>query len=187
MEDAHHAFEAFVRDSGPALLRTATLLTGSREQGQDLLQDALERCLRRWPRIRVEFPAAYVRTTMVRLVRRRRLDGVLSRAVSTAEHEHADPADDIGTVELRQSLLAALRRLPPGQRAAVVLRHWEGIPEAETARLLGCSVGTVKSQTSRGLAALRLGWDQPPPVAGHAPVPAAPALSHPGQEICHER
>lgn len=162
MNDAHRAFEQFVRDAGPALLRTATLLAGDREQAQDLLQDALERCLRRWPRTDVEYPAAYVRTTMVHLAQRRRLDRFLRREPLPMD-DPADAADDIGGVELRQSLLSALRTLPPGQRAVVVLRYWEGYPEAECAELLKCSVGTVKSQASRGLASLRETWGGSPP------------------------
>jgi RNA polymerase sigma-70 factor (sigma-E family) len=162
VNDAHRAFEQFVRDSGPALLRTATLLTGDREQAQDLLQDALERCLRRWPRADVEYPAAYVRTTMVHLVQRRRLDRFLRRDPLPVA-DPADARDDIGGVELRQSLLAALRTLPPRRRAVVVLRYWEGYPEAECAALLGCSVGTIKSQAARGLASLRETWGGSPP------------------------
>jgi RNA polymerase sigma-70 factor (sigma-E family) len=131
------------------LLRTAVLLKGSRVEGEDLLQDALERCSRRWPR-QVEHPAAYVRTTMVRLAGRRR-----HRLLLPLLQDPPSGVDDGVQSEQRVDLLAALRQLPTGQRAAVVLRHWEGYSEAETADTLDCTVGTVKSQTSRGLRRLR--------------------------------
>lgn len=154
MPDRRGQFEEFVELHGAALLRTATLLAGDRDRGQDLLQDALERCLRRWPHARVESPLAYVRTTMVHLLQRRRLDRILLRGDQVLDL-HPAPGDDRGAFEDRQVLLGALRTLPPRQRAAVVLRYWEGYSEAETAEILGCSVGTVKSQASRGLTKLR--------------------------------
>lgn len=154
MPDHQGQFEEFVELHGRALLRTAILLAGNQDRGQDLLQDALERCLRRWPDARVEYPSAYVRTTMVHLLQRRRLDRILLRGDQTLEERPA-PGDDRGAFEDRQVLLGALRTLPPRQRSAVVLRYWEGYSEAETAEMLGCSVGTVKSQASRGLSKLR--------------------------------
>lgn len=154
MPEPREQFEEFVRLHGTALLRTAVLLAGDRERGQDLLRDALERCLRRWPHTRIEAPSAYVRTTMVHLLRRRRLDRVLLGGDAALAARPA-PGDAASGVEDRQVLLTALRALPPRQRSAVVLRYWEGCSEAETAALLGCSVGTVKSQSSRGLAKLR--------------------------------
>ena len=149
MNAADSQLEQLVRIQGAALLRTAVLLRGSRAEGEDLLQDALERCSRRWPR-EVEHPAAYVRTTMVRLAGRRR-----HRLLLPLLEEPPSGADNGMQSEQRLDLLAALRQLPAGQRAAVVLRHWEGYSEAETADTLDCSVGTVKSQTSRGLRRLR--------------------------------
>ncbi|WP_298461297.1 SigE family RNA polymerase sigma factor [uncultured Cellulomonas sp.] len=155
MAHADEQFEEFVRLHGAALLRTAVLLTGNRDQGQDTLQDALELYLRRRPKGRVEFPAAYVRTAMVHLVQRRRLDRIL--VGGGQQHLDTEPARsaDVDGIDLRQALLAALRTLPQKQRSAVVLRYWEGYSEAETAQMLRCSVGTVKSQASRGLSKLR--------------------------------
>jgi RNA polymerase sigma factor (sigma-70 family) len=75
------------------------------------------------------------------------------------------PAPDAyAQVEQRQQLLLALRRLPPRTQAVLVLRYFEDLSEAETARVLGCSPGSVKSQASRGLARLRVDFDAPPPV-----------------------
>ena len=145
--------ERLVREHGAGLLKTAVLLTGGRQEGEDLLQDALEVCFRRWPAQGVEFPAAYVRTVMIRLGQRRRPRWSWLRGEVALPNARA--VDDMVVREDRHELLVALRRVPPRQRAAVVLRHWEGLSEAETAEALGCSVGTVKSQTARGLARLR--------------------------------
>jgi RNA polymerase sigma-70 factor (sigma-E family) len=179
-------FEALVRGQGAGLLKTAVLLTGDRREGEDLLQDALEACFRGWPAQGVTFPAAYVRTAMVRLHRRRRLAARLrpllhlGLGAGTDAGERDDLAgragrttpavDEVGAREDRQVLLAALRRVPARQRAVVVLRYWEDLSEAETAATLGCSVGTVKSQAARGLAKLRdhLDWPVEP---GPAPRP----------------
>lgn len=147
-------FEDFVAARYPALLRTAYLLTGHRADAEDLLQTALARCVPAWHRISGD-PEPYVRTVLVRenvtRWRRRRW-----REVST---DHVD--DTLGglgpesTVTDRTMLVQALAELPPRQRAAVVLRHVEDLAEREVATIMGCSVGTVKSQTHAGLARLR--------------------------------
>ncbi|WP_407342176.1 SigE family RNA polymerase sigma factor [Pengzhenrongella phosphoraccumulans] len=169
MAQGNEQFEELVRLHGPALFRTAVLLAGDRDNGQDLLHDALERVLRRAPGGGVEFPAAYVRTTMVRLVQRRRLDRVLHGAALNAQ-AHPASATSFDGVDQRDVLLPALRRLPPRQRSAVVLRYWEGCSEAEAAEILRCSVGTVKSQASRGLAKLRVSCATAFPERGAAPT-----------------
>lgn len=152
MSRSDEHFEDFFRAHGSSLLRTAVLLSGGdRHAGEDLLQDALERCLRKWPTSKIEFPAAYVRTTMARLAQRRRL----TRVFTTAEPYDGEVLDATVQVDQRDALLTALRSLATRQRVTVVLRYWEGLSEAETAHALGCSVGTVKSQTHRGLHALR--------------------------------
>lgn len=119
--------ERFLAERGEPLLRTAVLLAGSREAGEDLLQAALERLLQ---------PAAGVA-----------VDG-------TAE------------VDLRDSPVRLLTQLPPRQRAVIVARYWEQLTEAESARALGCSVGTVKSATSRALRRLRELSESPGPRNG---------------------
>lgn len=145
-------FAEFFRANGQSLLRTAVLLSaGDQHAAEDLLQDALVNCLRKWPTRKIEFPAAYVRTTMARLAQRRRL----SRSFPTPDLNDRAVPDTTWEVDQRDALLVALHSLAPRQRVAVVLRYWEGLSEAETAAALSCSVGTVKSQTHRGLRTLR--------------------------------
>ncbi|MDA8321391.1 MAG: SigE family RNA polymerase sigma factor [Actinomycetota bacterium] len=154
-EDAD-VLERLVAERGTHLLRTAIALAGSRQDGEDLLQAALERLIQRGSKIHGD-PEGYLRRTLVNLAtdrwrrenaRRRRLP-LLRVSQRVAE---PDLAPD---VDLRDALIRALRELPALQRAAVVLRHWEQLSEAETAQLLGCSPGTVKSATSRGLHRMR--------------------------------
>lgn len=144
---------AFFETNGARLLQTALLMTGNHHDAHDLLQDTMERTIRAWGDREIEFPSAYARTVMVRILHRQRARSRLLRPWP----EHLDPqvADATAGSDVRSVLLAALTQLPPRRRAAVVLRHWEGYSEAETARILQCSVGTVKSQTSRGLERLR--------------------------------
>jgi RNA polymerase sigma-70 factor (sigma-E family) len=152
--DDDRDFAAFVGARGPALARSARLIAGSDPDADDLLQEALVKTLRRWRSLSDENLDAYVRTVMVRdHVRswRRRAREVLRSRVPELEVEGA-----FGTVDDADAVLRLLAALPPRQRVAVVLRHYEGLSEAETARALGCSVGTVKSQTARGLAKLRV-------------------------------
>ena len=155
------AFAAYVAARQESLLRTAVLLTGGdRHAGEDLLQSALARLYLGWDRVRqAEAMDAYVRRTMVNLLtswwrrswRRREVSvgEVLDTPVVGAAQETADQVAD------RDALWRALQRLSAGQRAVVVLRFYEDLTEAQTADVLGCAVGTVKSQTSRALARLR--------------------------------
>ena len=148
---APDAFSDFVAARYPALLRTARLLVADAHAAEDLVQEALARCVPAWSRIEGN-PEPYVRTVMVRTNisrwRRRRVDEVPVDAVPGVAVRDADlPVQD----ELRR----ALATLPPRQRAVVVLRHVEDRPEREVAEMLGCSTGTVKSQAHAGLAKLR--------------------------------
>jgi RNA polymerase sigma-70 factor (sigma-E family) len=153
--EAEESFDEFVRSRSGALLRSAYLLTTDRHAAEDLLQDVLERVYVRWRRIRWA-PEAYARRALVHQAisrwryRRRRPEEPRSGGVDRAAADHANG------VVTRQLVLSALRELPPRQRAAVVLRYLDDLSEADTARLLGCSVGAVKSHTSRGLAKLRV-------------------------------
>lgn len=152
--------EALVAERGNALLATAVLLTGSRAAGEDLLQSALERLMRSWGRVR-EDREGYLRRIMYNLAvdqwrQRKRRPEVFGT------DEPAGPTDLSDVVALRQALVMALAQLPPRQRAVLVLRYWEQRSEAETAEILGCSVGSVKSTASRGLSRLReltASWD----------------------------
>ena len=148
-------FERFVRRRGRQLTQFAYLLVADRAQAEDLVQTALVKAWLRGDRVTPAGREAYVRRTMVTtVVSWWRLGRWRERAAGVLPEPAAAP-DLTTTVDQRDLLLAALRRLPPRQRSAVVLRHYAGLTEAETAAVLRCSVGTVKSQTSRGLAALR--------------------------------
>jgi RNA polymerase sigma-70 factor (sigma-E family) len=145
-------FREFVEIRYTDLLRTAYLLTGSRHAAEDLVQSALLTTMRHWRK--VADPGAYVRRVMVnqRTSMWRRTG---SREVLTdVPPERATPDGAAGRAD-RDELLTALNRLPVRMRAVLVLRYWEDLSEEDTARLLGCSAGTVKSQASRGLNRLR--------------------------------
>ena len=145
--------EFFVSQYG-GLRRLGFLLTGDWSQGEELAQDALVRTYRAWPRVQgQQRPGAYARKVLVNRHR-----SLLRRAAVEARHlrgrrvEEAVEAD-LGTDGL--VLWSAVRRLPARQRAVLVLRYHEDLPEAEVARLLGLPLGTVKSLAHRGLARLR--------------------------------
>lgn len=145
-------FDEFVAARYAALLRTAYLLTGHQQDAEDLVQVSLARCVPVWHRI-ADRPEPYVRKVLVRenvtRWRRRRWREV------QVEHLPEVPVDEGWRSVDRLTLGRALADLPPRQRAAVVLRHYEGLSERETAEVMGCSVGAVKSQTHAGLARLR--------------------------------
>ncbi|MBM2623308.1 SigE family RNA polymerase sigma factor [Actinoplanes sp. LDG1-06] len=151
---ADDGFRAFVEQQWGPLVRLAYLLTGDRGYAEDLVQAALEKTHRKWARVsRMEAPVAYVRRAMVNTAtswrRRRRVSEV---PLLTNDGPITDP---YGSVEHRQQVVAALRTLPPRMRAVLVLRYFGDLGETEIAETLGCSVGTVKSQASRGLERLR--------------------------------
>ncbi|EWT02029.1 RNA polymerase subunit sigma-70 [Intrasporangium oryzae NRRL B-24470] len=153
-------FEVFVAARSTSLLRTAYLLTHDRALAEDLVQTALAKAWFAWGRIEGQ-PEAYVRRIMVNTYSswwRRRWNGEQPTAElpeSRRDGRHRDHAE-AAQVDDRTTLWGALGRLPKRQRAVVVLRYYEDFSEAETAELMGCSVGTVKSQASRALAKLRL-------------------------------
>jgi RNA polymerase sigma-70 factor (sigma-E family) len=149
-------FTAWVRARQKSFARFAYLLTGDPYSAEDLVQAALAKTYAHWDRVRgVGAPEAYVRKIMVnehttwwrRAWRRReRTDSELIRVLDP-------PAPPAETHDVE--LWGHVRRLAPQQRAAVVLRYYEDLSEAQTAEILGCSVGTVKSHTSRALSSLR--------------------------------
>ena len=155
---------SFLTERADPLMRTAVLLTGSREAGQDLLQTALERLLRHWRTLDGD-PEAYLRRTLYNLAADGfRRQGRLQRKLLLLRAEPAGPVDPTAAVDLRDALVRMLLQLPPRQRAVLVLRYWEQLTEAETAAVLGWPEGTVKSAASRGLRRLRelaSGWQQP--------------------------
>jgi RNA polymerase sigma-70 factor (sigma-E family) len=150
------AFEAFVADASGRLMRTAYLLTGDSGHAEDLVQSALLRTARRWSRARQQ-PEAYTRRVLVNLAkdRWRTLRRRVAEVAAGAEEPRSIgvPAND--AVLERQRLLDAIRELPAGQRAVLVLRFFDDLSVAETAAALECSEGTVKSQTARALDRMR--------------------------------
>ncbi|MFD5541067.1 SigE family RNA polymerase sigma factor [Streptomyces sp. NPDC127079] len=153
--ELRESFREFVDTRSTALLRTAVLLTGGdRHAAEDLLQIALMKAADRWQRI--DEPEAYVRQVLYRQqISRWRLKW-RRRELSVAEPPESPPGpDSASAAELRLVLRAALSRLTARQRTVLVLRYFEDLPEADVARLLGCSVGTVRSTTHRSLARLR--------------------------------
>ena len=154
--DRDDEFRAFVAARSGALLRTAYLLTGGDwGRAEDLLQTALTKTYLSWHRIRdLGALEGYVRATLATTAaseRRRRWSGERALGV-VPDVIGADPSH---VVDESDALWRLVRRLPPRQRAVLVLRFYEDLSEAEVARLLGVSAGTVKSSSSRGLAALR--------------------------------
>jgi RNA polymerase sigma-70 factor (sigma-E family) len=173
--EAEASFEDFVRARSDSLLRTALLLTGQRRaEAEDLLQVALERAYRHWPRICRDGPERYVRRILASASadRWRRLARRPEQAMSAVRGGPV-VADRSGQIADRDYLLRALAGLPPRQRAVLVLRYFDDLSEAETAAMLGCSLGTVKSQAARGLARLRDAAGAPAALPT-GQVPAAP-------------
>jgi RNA polymerase sigma-70 factor, ECF subfamily len=156
------ALAEFAAARWSALLRFGLLLTGNAADAEDLVQTALARTAARWRAMRhLERPEAYVRTAMVRLCANR-WRSLLSRERLTAEvPDRAAVSDPIEDVADREAMWAALRTLPPRQRAVVVLRYYEDMSERDIARLLGITQGTVKSQAAKALRALRSALDLP--------------------------
>jgi RNA polymerase sigma-70 factor (sigma-E family) len=156
--DSDEEFREFMRGRWPAMVRLAYGLTGDLGHAEDVAQAAFARAYASWPRVaRTGNPEAYVRRIVInennsRFRRRRVAERLVDAVPEPAGQRAADAADALGDSE---ALLKALRRLGPRQRAVLVLRFWMDMSEAETAAALNCSVGTVKSQASRGLAALR--------------------------------
>jgi RNA polymerase sigma-70 factor (sigma-E family) len=147
--------ERFLAERADRLMRTAVLLSGSHDAGQDLLQSALERLLRHWRRLDGD-PEGYLRRTLYNLAADGfRRQGTLQRKLLLLRAAEPPPPDLTAVVDLRDALVRMLIQLPPRQRAVLVLRYWEQLSEAETAAVLGLPEGTVKSAASRGLQRLR--------------------------------
>jgi len=145
--------DLFARHYAPAL-RLAALLEGDPTRAEDAVCDAFARVYARVRRGAVDDPAPYLRQAIVNAVR----GGWRRRAVERKHAAALAAVEPVGEFEAgvvdRDTVWRALARLPPGQRRVVVLRYYEDLPEAEVARLLRVSAGTVKSQAAKGLAAL---------------------------------
>jgi RNA polymerase sigma-70 factor (sigma-E family) len=156
MDDrAAEEFREFMHGRWPSMVRLAYGLTGDQGHAEDVVQAAFARAYAAWPKVRrTGNPEAYIRQIVVNENRNRfRKRRVPERL--TDQLPERGIADATGRHDERLALIAALQRLGPRQRAVVVLRYWVGLTETEAALTLGCSVGTVKSQASRALAALR--------------------------------
>jgi RNA polymerase sigma-70 factor (sigma-E family) len=153
-ESARREFGEFVAARSGDLIRLAYVLTGEQHAAEDLLQSALTKAAAHWRRIH-SAPEAYVRQIIYREQvswwrrRSRRPETAMARVPDQAA---TPPA---AGVEERLALDEALRALPPRKRAVLVLRYLEDLPEAQVADILGCSVGTVRSQTHKAIAQLK--------------------------------
>ena len=148
------SIEDFIDRNSRLLLRSAWLLTGNWASAEDLVQTSLLQSWLHWDEIKADTPDFYVRRVL--------MNTFLSGQRRRWTHERpmaALPdragADELTSSELRHVIWRALSGLPARQRAVVVLRYFNDLSEAQSAHVLGCSVGTVKSQTSRALARLR--------------------------------
>jgi RNA polymerase sigma-70 factor (sigma-E family) len=159
---ARAEFEQFVAGAAEDLLRTAYLVVWDAATAEDLVQECLFRVARRWPRVRrMDHPGAYARRVLVNLA----LRGSKRRARDRSELQWpgdalADRQDDVAqraltSVESAAQLVDALGELSERQRTALVLRYFLDLSEPEVAKAMGCSVGTVKSTSSRALERVR--------------------------------
>lgn len=159
-EQREREYREYVHARSDALMRTAYLLTGNRADAEDLMQTTLVKTYQAWSRIEHRGAVdSYVRRTMVNAQtswwRRRRLHFTPLDDVGNEHSRYDAPRDDAEDQAMSDTVWATLATLPPRQRAAVVLRYYEDLSEAETARVMGVSVGTVKSTTARALSRLR--------------------------------
>ncbi|MEV8375231.1 SigE family RNA polymerase sigma factor [Kribbella sp. NPDC056861] len=157
--EAEREYVDFVTHHANGLCNTAYLLCGDWRRAEDATQEALLKLYRSWPRLqRKGAIGAYARKVVVSTT----LDGLRRRSSSelvggeTYFTATPDPADPVGVLENRLLIIQLLAELPPRQRACVVLRYFDELSVDETAEALGCSTGTVKSQTLRALQKLRL-------------------------------
>lgn len=162
---AREEFDRFVAGAADGLLRAAYLITWDLADAEDLVQECLFKVARRWPRVRkMDHPVAYARTVLVHLAldegkhrtrRRAELADAAGAPLEVEQHEDDAAVRVLGRVEASADLMQALGTLPPRQRVAIVLRYFEDLSEAQVAEVMGCSVSTVKSTTSRALERLR--------------------------------
>jgi len=154
--DVEAHFERFVRGSTDSLFRTAVLLTADVGDAQELLQDVLVRLYPKWAKVAAtRSPLAYVRRSLVnRYVSGRRSPARLVRHLREGDDRGA-PSDDFTQLIDRAQLTDLLAPLSPKQRAAIVLRYFEDLPDDEIASIVGCKPATVRSLVSRGLLVMR--------------------------------
>lgn len=152
--DQQREFAEFVASRSDSLIRLAYVLTNDQHAAEDLLQTALMKTAGHWRKIRGN-PEAYVRRVMYHeQVGRWRSPRWGREQVVQAPPEQA-VGDRTGEVETRLTLQQALRTLPVRKRAVLVLRYYEDLSESEVVKIMGCSVGTVRSQTHQAIVRLR--------------------------------
>jgi RNA polymerase sigma-70 factor (sigma-E family) len=156
-DGVEESFTAFVRASGERHLRVAVLLTGDWHAAEDLVQASLVKLYRAWPGVDQVGgePDAYLRRIIVNTHRSWWRARWRREAPAAQLPDRPGRGEDADQRALAVSVRQALRQLSPKQRAVLVLRYYEDLPEAEIASLLGCSPGTVKTHAHRGLRALR--------------------------------
>jgi RNA polymerase sigma-70 factor (sigma-E family) len=162
-DDDDEHFHVFVARSSASLTRLAYLLCGDQHLANDLVQTCLIRLYQTWPKMRdKDTPDAYARTALLRcwLNERRRPWRRSESRDGVVPDQSAPEIDPTGAVHRKEVLRDALAQLAPRQRAVVVLRYWSQHSVTETAAILRCSEGNVKSQSARGLAALRTALDR---------------------------
>jgi RNA polymerase sigma-70 factor (sigma-E family) len=157
MNGRDQEFGEFMRNRASPLHQSAYLLCGDWHLAHDLVQDTLVKTYQHWARVRqADSPDAYVRRILLNEARgrwrRRERTATVSRFPEECEPVAPDTTEEIAR---RAGLLQALHALPLRQRATIILRYMEGMSERETAAVLGCSEGTVKSQSARALGTLR--------------------------------
>lgn len=157
MADRYEGFAQFVEERGPALMRTASLLTGDRGHAEDALQEALTKAAVKWQSIsRDGNPEPYVRRVLYTVVVDRwRWWGRRAREVSGELPDTSVGHDAMADADRRLVMGVALSRLTDRQRQVLVLRYYEDLTEVQTADVMHCSVSTVKSQTRHALKRLR--------------------------------
>ncbi|MFF5264658.1 SigE family RNA polymerase sigma factor [Actinomadura viridis] len=150
--EARESFARFVAERSGSLMRLAYVLSGDQHAAEDLLQSVLARTAARWRHIRQD-PEGYARRAMyneqINRWRRRARESVVAVVPDRGVGDRSEE------VELRLALERALLALPPRKRVVLVLRYFEDLPEAQVAHILGCSVGTVRSQAHKAIARLR--------------------------------
>lgn len=160
------AFRSFVTERQTVLRRRAFLLCGNWADGDELVQEALARVYVAWPRIAAGAEAAYTRRTMMNLY----LNDQRKRRREVLTDELPEPAVSDHDRELAMTLTELLKDLPDKQRAVIVLRFWEDLTVPQIAACTGVAEGTIKSQLSRALTALRSRLAEPP-LTGAGAVP----------------
>lgn len=149
------SFAAVYNEHHRDMLRLAWLLTGNEHTAEDVVADAFANVYRPWQQGRIDDIGGYLRTAVVNRVNSgfRRL-GLERREASRRRAERVQDSPEQHAAD-RDQVWQALRQLPLGQRTAIVLRYWDDLTEAQAAKVMGVSVGTVKSQTAKGLSRIQ--------------------------------